>query len=55
MGIVRASDGSCNNAVRHRRSEYGRDYRLDYGLRVFEDGGMSFDLSVGDNRRISTG
>ena len=36
-------------------SEYGRDYRLDYGLRVFEDGGMSFDLSVGANRRISTG
>ena len=36
-------------------SEYGRDYRLDYGLRVFEDGGMSFDLSVGANRRISRG
>ena len=36
-------------------SEYGRDYRLDYGLRVFEDGGMSFDLSVDVNRRISTG
>ena len=34
---------------------HGRDYRLGYGLRVFEGGGMSFDLGVDAHRRLSTG
>ena len=36
-------------------SGYGRDYRLGYGLRLFEGGGMSFDLSIDANRRVGTG
>ena len=36
-------------------SEYGRDYRLGYGLRVFESGAMNFDLGVDAQRHVSPG
>ena len=35
-------------------SEYGRDYRLGYGLTVFEGGGMSFELGIEGTRRESS-
>lgn len=34
-------------------SRYGREYRLGYGLNVFEGGGMSFDLGFDAQRRKS--
>ena len=34
-------------------STYGRDYRLGYSLKVFEGGGMSFDLGFDAQRRKS--
>ena len=34
-------------------SEYGRDYRLGYGLTVAQGGAMSFDFGVYANRRES--
>ena len=36
-------------------SESGRDYRLGYGLTVFESGAMHFDLGVDANRLVSLG
>ena len=36
-------------------SEYGRDYRLGYGLTVAQGGAMHFDLGVYANRRESLG
>ena len=33
-------------------SEYGRDYRLGYGLTVAQGGAMHFDLGVYANRRV---
>ena len=36
-------------------SEYGRDYRLGYGLTVAEGGAMSFELGVDAHRRESLG
>ena len=36
-------------------SESGRDYRLGYGMTVFESGAMNFDLGVDANRRVSPG
>ena len=36
-------------------SEYGRDYRLGYGLTVAESGAMSFELGVDAHRRESLG
>ena len=35
-------------------SEYGRDYRLGYGLTVLQAGTMSFNLGVDANRHVST-
>ena len=34
-------------------SDYGRDYRLGYGLTVAQGGAMHFDLGVYANRRES--
>jgi len=34
-------------------STSGRDYRLGYGLKVFEDGGMNFDLGFDAQQRKS--
>ena len=34
-------------------SEYGRDYRLGYGLTVAESGAMSFELGIDAARRES--
>ena len=36
-------------------SEYGRDYRLGYGLTVAQGGAMHFDLGIYANRRESLG
>ena len=36
-------------------SEYGRDYRLGYGLTLFESGAMSFELGLEGARRESPG
>ena len=36
-------------------SEYGRDYRLGYGLTVAQGGAMHFELGVYANRRESLG
>ncbi len=36
-------------------SEYGRDYRLGYGLTVLESGAMSFELGLEGARRESLG
>ena len=35
-------------------SEYGRDYRLGYGLTVFERGSMNFELGIEGTRRESS-
>lgn len=36
-----------------RTSEYGRDYRLGYGIEVLEQGGMNLQLGVDAERRES--
>ena len=35
-------------------SAYGRDYRLGYGLTLFESGAMSFELGIEGTRRESS-
>ena len=36
------------------RDEHGRDYRLGYGLTMFESGTMNFELGIEGTRRESS-